>query len=118
MSIRTPQRVCLFCGRTLRLSNEHIVPQWLMDHLCIRDATITPTVTETASARIVNLRRHPVRAFVADHRHFFARVMVRRMRLVCLDPKSRVREAVKDGVRHVLPARSRRQVLKSICHGL
>jgi hypothetical protein len=65
VSIRTPHRVCLFCGRTLRLSNEHIIPQWLMDHLGIRDTTISPTVTETASARIVNLRRHPVRAFVA-----------------------------------------------------
>ena len=63
---------------------------------------------------------------VDDHHHFFVHVMVRRVRflarpefcLVGLDPKARVREAVKDGVRYVLPARPRRKVLKSICHGL
>jgi len=46
-------------------SNEHIIPNWLIDYLGVRDMTVTPTVTEIASGRIVDLRKHAVSAFVA-----------------------------------------------------
>jgi hypothetical protein len=36
-----------------------------MEHLGVPDMTITPTVTEVASGRIVDLRKHAVSAFVA-----------------------------------------------------
>src|ERR1035441_9227231 len=73
MSKGSRQKSCLFCGCTLRSkkagsggkSNEHIIPNWLMDHLGVRDMTITPTVTEIASGRIVDFRQHAVSAFVA-----------------------------------------------------
>ena len=73
MSIRSRQRECLFCGETLRSnrhktggkSDEHIIPQWLTDHLGIREMTITPTVMETTSRRIVDKREHAVSSFVA-----------------------------------------------------
>ena len=73
MSKSSRQKSCVFCGCTLRSkkarsggkSNEHIIPNWLMDHLGVRDMTITPTVTEVASGRIVDFRQHAVSAFVA-----------------------------------------------------
>jgi hypothetical protein len=73
MQVPSRQKSCLFCGRTLRSkkskaagkSDEHIIPKWLMDYLGVRDLTITPTVTDVASGRIVDLRKHTVSAFVA-----------------------------------------------------
>jgi hypothetical protein len=67
------QKSCLFCGCTLYSkktktggkSNEHIIPKWLMEYLGVPNMTITPTVTEVASGRIVDLRKHAVSAFVA-----------------------------------------------------
>jgi hypothetical protein len=65
------QKSCLFCGCSFRSkkatgkTNEHIIPNWLMDYLGVRAMTITPTVTEVASGRIVDFRNHPVSSFVA-----------------------------------------------------
>jgi hypothetical protein len=65
------QKSCLFCGcifrskQAGRKSNEHIIPNWLIDYLDVRGITITPTVTEVASGRIVDVREHAVSAFVA-----------------------------------------------------
>jgi hypothetical protein len=73
MSERSRRKSCLFCGSTLRSkkaktgarSNEHIIPEWLMDYLGIRGTTITPTVTEIASGRILDSRKQALPAFVA-----------------------------------------------------
>ncbi|SRR6266404_5986332 len=73
MSNAFRQNSCRFCGCQLRSkkakaggkSDEHIIPNWLIDHLGVRDLTITPTVTDVASGRIVDLRKHAVSGFVA-----------------------------------------------------
>ncbi len=73
MSKPSRQKSCLFCGCTLRSkktkavgkSNEHIIPGWLMDYLGVREMAVTPTLTEVASGRIVDIRKHAVSAFVA-----------------------------------------------------
>jgi hypothetical protein len=67
------QKSCLFCGCTLRSkktktggkTDEHIIPKWLMDHLGIGNMTITPTVKETTSGRIVEVRKHAVSSLIA-----------------------------------------------------
>jgi hypothetical protein len=64
---------CLFCGTPLRpkkskkdgKSDEHIIPEWLIDHLGIRKMVITPMRTESASGRILDARQHVLPAFVA-----------------------------------------------------
>src|SRR5687767_8144021 len=67
------QKTCLFCGTTLQSkksktgakSDEHIIPQWLLDHLGIRDWTITPMRIESTSGRIIDQRQHNMAAFKA-----------------------------------------------------
>ncbi|MGO4879330.1 MAG: hypothetical protein ACLP59_00740 [Bryobacteraceae bacterium] len=74
------QKLCLFCGRSLRSkkaggkSNEYIIPNWLIDYLGIRGMTVTPAVTEVASghrsgetlATSTNARFDPMMGRLAD----------------------------------------------------
>jgi hypothetical protein len=67
------QKACLFCGHIMHpsrskgrgKSEEHIIPQWLMDHLGIRDMPITSLRHDVPSGTITNKRWHPVGNFVA-----------------------------------------------------
>jgi hypothetical protein len=71
--VQKRQKHCLFCGTPLRSdkrktggkSDEHIIPEWLINHLGIRDMTITPMLIEAASGRIIDARQHVLPAFVA-----------------------------------------------------
>jgi len=59
-------RKCLFCGRVLHpsrvknkgKSEEHIIPQWLMDHLGIRRLSVSPMRVHAATRRIMDVRQH------------------------------------------------------------
>lgn len=54
------KKVCIFCGIELNKrnkSNEHIIPQWLLDHLSIRDFRIEPTHM-TSIGNLVSQRIH------------------------------------------------------------
>jgi hypothetical protein len=60
-----PHRVCLFCGLPLhKRSREHVLPEWLQNHLGISDFPLTPTHT-TPRGVVVNRRAHPVSELVA-----------------------------------------------------
>ena len=53
-------RTCVFCGQGIapgERSREHVIPQWLLDHLHIREAAITPTHTKPDGA-MVSQRSH------------------------------------------------------------
>lgn len=53
-------RICVFCGQEIapgERSREHVVPQWLLDHLDIRQAAITPAHTKPDGA-LVSQRSH------------------------------------------------------------
>ena len=54
------KKKCIFCNTILsgNRSNEHIFPQWLLDHLQIRDAEITPTHFSRSSGKAVSTRKH------------------------------------------------------------
>src|SRR5688572_18801841 len=53
-------RICVFCGQQIALgerSREHVIPQWLLDHLGIRKAAITPAHTKP-DGTLVSQRSH------------------------------------------------------------
>lgn len=53
-----PHKSCLFCQSPLvSRSKEHVLPQWLLDHLDIKDEEVTPTHF-TADGNVVSTRRH------------------------------------------------------------
>jgi hypothetical protein len=67
------QKLCMFCGATLRSkktvsgakSDEHVIPQWLLEHLGLRKMPITFLRHDVPSGQIVELRQHSVCNFVA-----------------------------------------------------
>jgi hypothetical protein len=58
---------CLFCGAAMygKKTVEHIVPQWLMDHLDIRSKQIAPALHEVETGILFGHRRHTVSRFLA-----------------------------------------------------
>lgn len=59
-------KACAFCSHTLqgRASREHILPEWLLAHLGIRDHQISPTHF-SSSGDTVSTRYHPLRNLLA-----------------------------------------------------
>lgn len=55
------QKVCIFCGSNLagKASVEHVLPQWLLDHLGIREREITPTHWNP-QGEVLTTRQHHV----------------------------------------------------------
>src|SRR5579883_3043438 len=71
MGISATKR-CLFCGRVLppkRIKNaksdEHIIPQWLMDHLGLRTMPVTGMRWDVPSRQVIEHKQHAVRKFVS-----------------------------------------------------
>ncbi|HXS95936.1 MAG TPA: hypothetical protein VN736_15125 [Candidatus Limnocylindrales bacterium] len=65
-------KTCLFCGRVLppkRIKNgksdEHIIPQWLMDHLGLRTMPVTGMRWDVPSRQVLELKQHAIRKFVS-----------------------------------------------------
>lgn len=54
------QKKCVFCDGDLfgKRSREHIFPQWLLDHLGIKDEEITPTHFSRTTGEFVSIRKH------------------------------------------------------------
>jgi hypothetical protein len=53
-------RICVFCGLEIapgERAREHVIPQWLLDHLQIREAAITPAHTKP-DGTMVSQRSH------------------------------------------------------------
>lgn len=62
-------RTCLFCEVELtnsNKSNEHIIPQWLLDHLSIREFEIDPTHM-TPKGSVVSKRSHTLNNFLCGN---------------------------------------------------
>jgi hypothetical protein len=58
------QKLCLFCQLPLAgKSEEHVLPQWLLNHLAIGNEDIRPTHF-TAEGNVVSTRRHKLRNLV------------------------------------------------------
>jgi len=58
------RKLCLFCQLALvNKSEEHVLPQWLLDYLDIRDEAISPTCF-AGDGNIVSTRRHKVHNLV------------------------------------------------------
>jgi hypothetical protein len=65
-------KTCLFCGRVLppkRIKNgksdEHIIPQWLMDHLGLCTMPVTGMRWDVPSRQVLEHKQHGVRRFVS-----------------------------------------------------
>lgn len=57
---------CVFCNGNLKGngSNEHILPQWLLEEFCIRDTEISPTHFST-EGNVISTRHHQLKNLVA-----------------------------------------------------
>jgi hypothetical protein len=64
---------CLFCGNALQPkgsphagnTDEHVIPNWLQEHLGVKSNLVTPMRVRTDNRRIIDVRRHVMGAFVA-----------------------------------------------------
>lgn len=57
---QSKSRICVFCGLEIasgERSREHVIPQWLLDHLQIRHASINPTHAKP-DGTVVSQRTH------------------------------------------------------------
>ena len=61
------RKKCIFCNRNLsgERSREHIFPQWLLDHLQIRDEEISPTHYSRVTSQVVSTRHHTLDGLLA-----------------------------------------------------
>ena len=61
------KKTCLFCNQAIagRKSNEHIFPQWLLDHFGIRKTKVTPTHRSFIDYVIKSIRKHTLNKFLA-----------------------------------------------------
>lgn len=59
--------ICIFCQQDLtgNRSKEHIFPQWLLNHLCIKDDEITPTHFSYKNGEAVSTRKHSLDELLA-----------------------------------------------------
>jgi hypothetical protein len=59
-------RKCIFCGELLtgNREKEHVIPQWLLDHLGIRDTELFLAVAKSEDDSITESRRHVADEFV------------------------------------------------------
>jgi hypothetical protein len=60
-------KTCIFCGMDMsgKRAVEHIVPQWLIDHLDVRRKEIAPALHEAETGMLVGRRQHTVSRFLA-----------------------------------------------------
>lgn len=57
------RKSCLFCQLPLAKSKEHVLPEWLLNHLGISDEAISPTHF-TADGKVVSSRHHKLKNLV------------------------------------------------------
>jgi len=52
-------KACIFCGTALagKASDEHVLPQWLLDYLEIRETDVSPTHTD-GQGEVLSTRQH------------------------------------------------------------
>src|SRR5882672_159987 len=73
------QKTCLFCSNPLQSkgagknakAHEHVIPEWLQEHLGIPGNPVTPMLLRTDTRQILDTRQHVMGAFKAGNVCYF-----------------------------------------------